>query len=185
MIRWMLGEIVAIANSGGKCYWWDWYATKDAILKRWGKPDGCDQQIFECWPCDGTGDNSWNGACWKCGGSGIYRRVSLLRFRLGRRVFHRPDAWSWDGEGRIYNSVIRGHVEHRRRSPHLRRFCLALLCGLHCQTLKPFLKAWKAGYAWRIRSYLEDTGLLLGASLTYRLPGVHACQYRGEDDIPF
>lgn len=98
----------------------EFYAVKDAILRRWGRPDGHDWQEIThyCWRCEGGGivDDGWgeDDRCPKCGGTGIWDRfwVRLERWEIGGRVFHRPAERVW---GRPDEPVaIVGRVEHAR-----------------------------------------------------------------------
>ena len=79
------------------------YDLKETLLNRYGVADGHDVQILPakiCYTCKGTGvdqNNDYeeeNEDCPECCGTGIYlprAYVILVRFRLGRFVFHRPE----------------------------------------------------------------------------------------------
>lgn len=127
----------------------DFYRVKDAILRKYGKPDGYDIQHIDgkkCHTCRGTGrydrwdqygiyDPSW---CWHCGGNGWYKDpqwICLQRYQLGRYVFHRPikreygvkNPWTVEGMGWEVSKrpVMQGYVEHR--STWFGRYALALI----------------------------------------------------------
>lgn len=92
------------------------YAIKDRLLRRYGKPDGVDVQELttRCWGwrddygdvigCDGR-------LCTKCGGTGIFscRYVHLERYRLGKYVFHIPGKTTYYKPDAVH---IKGLVKH-------------------------------------------------------------------------
>lgn len=68
------------------------YPTKDRILRLFGKPDGFDLQLFECWGCEGCRSHEDDLTPYRdsCGGTLVHHYFILDRFRLGARIFHRP-----------------------------------------------------------------------------------------------
>lgn len=83
-----------------------WLSAKELVLLIFGKPDGFDLQIFNCWgppheQQDASEDDFYYGGygrymngclenCWNCGGTGIYLAFKLYRTKIGSRVFHKP-----------------------------------------------------------------------------------------------
>lgn len=122
----------------------DFYRVKDAILRKYGKPDGYDIQHIEgkqCYKCRGTGRyDRWDNygiydpdTCWGCAGTGWYRDPQwncLERFLFGPYTFHRPISRKyginppalWEVNDR---QIIKGYVEHR--STWFGRYALALI----------------------------------------------------------
>jgi hypothetical protein len=131
MIDRLLATILGAANACPPDDRDRFYAIKDRILRRRGTPDGEEVQRIrrECWACGGEGwqaDYYGEGdECWKCAGTGTFRTdyYRLERWRLGGRVFHRPNG-RFEGKGAIEaivsplgpfgRPVIDGLVEHRR-----------------------------------------------------------------------
>lgn len=112
MIDRIISRLLWMANSNPRVISSEsFYALKTEILHRFGTRDGYDHQQIdhECWDCQQWG---WND-CPKCGGSGIFRstRTALIRWRLGRRVFHEPTSQV------PFNPLgvnIRGYVKHQQ-----------------------------------------------------------------------
>jgi len=132
LINFILGELLHLANALPPfALKQEFYQLKDHILQCHGVRVGRDlQHIYkECYNCDGSGKifrvrsafgNPWNaleGPCWKCAGSGVYENywVNLLRYRLGRREFHKPleKFYNWEHAGIGYDDVIEGYIRHQ------------------------------------------------------------------------
>lgn len=112
----MLGRLLGAANSDPSFDRESFYDLKDRILERYAKPDGLDYQKIskDCWGCGGTGEYWDSEPCFKCGGDGVYEvvMVRLLRYKLGGRVFHKPD---WRVAVRSVSPTMYGLVCHKRK----------------------------------------------------------------------
>lgn len=91
-----------VANEDFTAY--EIYHLKDLLLRAFwmrgmGRRVTAQTQVVACRGCDGTGVHGppWNETtCWHCWGSGVYKRIPILRFEFeiaGRRyVWHAPRA---------------------------------------------------------------------------------------------
>lgn len=129
-IPYIVGELLFLANSRPPIWKQEFYELKDKIIKRYGTPAGFDVQHIrkECYECEGTGKilktvmlygEPWLGkgaSCWKCNETGVYTEfwTHLLRFRVGRRLFHQPEKkYCSDPEMNLQRPMIEGYVEHK------------------------------------------------------------------------
>lgn len=129
---WIAGELCWLANTGGgrpvgrrRMSWW---FIKDRALGRWGVREGWDLQIFKCWGervwaiCQ-DGRERWvdvcGDSCERCDGTGIHRAIKLERWRIGRRLLHRPGRQLSRREANRALSeperCFEGYIRHRRR----------------------------------------------------------------------
>ena len=145
LFKYILGEVLHVANSQPPFLWKpEFYRMKDKILTAYGEINGFDVQhiVKECWRCDGTGYESLpvkhlgmvitaQRKCHKCYGSGVYTQfwVHLLRYQLGRRIFHLPTGRFYtDPELNLQRPMIKGYVEHKKYPGHLSAEAFLWLC---------------------------------------------------------
>lgn len=103
-------EALRLANAGAYTYKREFYQVKDHLLEQYGVPDGYDLQVIEdiCYNCNGDG-------CWRCN-KGVWARRTfyLLRFRIGSRVFHKPEWFlppAYDRQKDL-RETIKGRIRH-------------------------------------------------------------------------
>lgn len=146
-------ELLSLANAGSYPYKLKFYQVKDFILERYGIPDGYDLQILEdaCYNCDGAG-------CWRCD-KGVWSRRQwyLLRFKLGRHVFHQPVGFlpaQYDRQkdlretikGRICHAPVDYRLAERAAFRLMRKYQPILWLWVHKDRL------WRALYLLRVRT---------------------------------
>ena len=126
----VLSELLFRANSETKAK--EFYAIKNDLLSRFGKPIGRDLQQIPgkiCFHCNGTGNcqrwdccSDWredaDRDCQRCWGDGWYKLPQnnvLLKVQFGKYVFHQPTERLADEEvGKyIYDSEIKTYIEHQ------------------------------------------------------------------------
>lgn len=151
-----LGMLLFFANRTFRST--SFYGLKDAILTRWGRPDGTDLQVLPglpCWTCAGTGkeraERDTLVRCADCFGSGEYRpekHVALNRYRLGMFVFHQPvgvyghrNQFSYQPKNRIYGLIRHTPSRVERKLGHRCRLLLQWVCDGPRGT-KTFLRNW-------------------------------------------
>lgn len=147
------------------------YLAKNRLIEEFYKRGFCERvtveiQTFECWDCNGTGDDGWSeGFCTKCDGTGIYRQHTLYRFVFnvhGRWfVWHQPArlvTWEVQTEGGVAD--FRGAVDspyddeqHKLAHLYIRLVCAYLRrCGVPANELpRPY------GVKQMLREYWHDT----------------------------
>ena len=136
--KYLLGELLFLANSSPP--WWrsEFYAIKDHILNLHANWEGVHLQhiVKECYGCEGSGKRMIEipvlgelttlpaGNCRRCNGSGKYSEfwVVLASYRLGRRHFHIPKQ-RYYFKDRIpdiqFNEEIEGYISHERPDYYL------------------------------------------------------------------
>lgn len=91
--RWILAQLMRIANRNGHP---QWYAWKTRLLDIYATWDGFDTQRYEapCWSCGGKGGDE-HQECYDCDG-GVHHvtRTVLNRFVIEGLVFHQINHYS-------------------------------------------------------------------------------------------
>jgi hypothetical protein len=117
-------EWLALANAGNYFEKKGWfYPFKTRFLRSHALPDGFDLQIItlKCWCGDGIyrgyddcrPQDLWE-RCNRCNGTGIYlkKRIPLIRWMLGNRLFHEPSTLVADSGGMKYKEIFNGLIKH-------------------------------------------------------------------------
>lgn len=161
------------------------YQLKNRLVETLYKRGFCkrvtqEKQTFECWDCDGTGEDYDGDSCWKCAGTGTYREHTLYRFVFeihGRwYVWHQPARYvTWEVETRGEVGQFQGG-QHSVDSSHYKtahlyiRLIHAYLrqCGIPASELPKGYRArdmvrdlWHdtrlyRRWRWHIRPVLQD-----------------------------
>lgn len=130
--RYLLGELLHLANSRPPLWRSEFYRIKDRLLILHGKWNGVHLQhiVKECFGCAGEGrkmerwyfgDGEWitlkAGRCARCAGTGKYDEfwVTLRSIQLGRRSFHLPIERFYTKSSipaMVFHNHIEGYVRH-------------------------------------------------------------------------
>lgn len=175
------------------------YELKDQVLRKFGRPDGCDLQVLPpkpCWGCYGTGSElTWSKEtaqrvpyadgrkCYDCNGTGEYQGklyVRLERRKLAWFAFHKPTGSTHSYEQAVAlwapKSEIAGLITHNPNPKWLGYWCrIALSMLFNFREFGPhFIRVSFHRMRWRLQWWTAPLRRKLGLSLE-----------SDEDQLPF